>query len=320
MTNTTFCQQIEIYTKSLHTKLKIEKKSKNTISSYMQTYKSFIEFCKQHYKELSFQNLREDDIYAFIEYKSATMNKQGDVAISTANAIVSHLKRLFKHIERNVADEAYNFDKVFEDIKLKQPKRVPKGIGERDLKKILTFLESLKAKETFTNFRNVLLFKLMLFGGLRATEAVSLKLSNFSREDTLYKISFKGKGDKERTTYIEADVIEDEIEMLRNIFGLLDNEYISKTRSNNHMDRIQLSKMVNSVYRMAGVNVSGVHILRHTFAKSLREQKVDIVVLKELMGHSSIETTSIYLNPTEDIVRRELSLCSQNAKRQKKEI
>lgn len=319
MTNTTFCQQIEIYTKSLHTKLKIEKKSKNTISSYMQTYKSFIEFCKQHYKELSSQNLREDDIYAFIEYKSATMNKQGDIATSTANAIVSHLKRLFKHIERN-SEDGYNFNKVFEDIKLKQPKRVPKGIGEEDVGKLLTYLENLKSEETFINFRNVLLFKLMLFGGLRASEAVSLKLSNFSRKESLYKISFKGKGDKERTTYIEADVIEDEIEMLGNIFGLLDNEYISKTRSNNHMDRIQLSKMVNSVYRMAGINVSGVHILRHTFAKSLREKKVDIVVLKELMGHSSIQTTSIYLNPTEDIVMRELSLCAQNAKKQKKEI
>lgn len=308
MINVTFCQQIEIYTKSLHTKLKIEKKSKNTISSYMQTYKSFIEFCKQHYKELSFQNLREDDIYAFIEYKSATMNKQGDVATSTANAIISHLKRLFKHIERNAENGLYDFDKVFEDIKLKQPKRVPKGIGERDLKKILTFLESLKAKETFTNFRNILLFKLMLFAGLRASEAVSLKLSNLRREESLYKISFKGKGDKERTSYIKIDIIEDEIEMLRNVFGLLDDEYISKTRSGSRMDRIQLSKMVNSVYRRAGIKASGVHVLRHTAAKSLLASGVSIVVVQSLLGHSSIQTTSIYANPTEDIVKRELML------------
>lgn len=308
MNNNTFCQQIEIYTKSLHTKLKIEKKSKNTISSYMQTYKSFIEFCKQHYKELSFQNLREDDIYAFIEYKSATMNKQGDVATSTANAIISHLKRLFKHIERNAENGLYDFDKVFEDIKLKQPKRAPKGIDEVDLKKLLTYLENLKAKETFTNFRNILLFKLMLFAGLRASEAVSLKLSNFSREESLYKISFKGKGDKERTSYIKIDIIEDEIEMLRNVFGLQEDGYISKTRSGSRMDRIQLSKMVNSIYRRAGVKASGVHVLRHTAAKSLLADGVSIVVVQSLLGHSSIQTTSIYANPTEDIVKRELML------------
>lgn len=309
MINVTFCQQIEIYTKSLHTKLKIEKKSKNTISSYMQTYKSFIEFCKQHYKELSFQNLREDDIYAFIEYKSATMNKQGDVATSTANAIISHLKRLFKHIERNAENGLYDFDKVFEDIKLKQPKRVPKGIGERDLKKILTFLESLKAKETFTNFRNILLFKLMLFAGLRASEAVSLKLSNLRREESLYKISFKGKGDKERTSYIKIDIIEDELETLNQTFGLQEHEFISKTRSGSVMDRVQLSKMVNSIYKRAGVKTSGVHVLRHTAAKSLLASGVSIVVVQSLLGHSSIQTTSIYANPTQDIVKRELSLC-----------
>lgn len=308
MNNYTFCQQIEIYTKSLHTKLKIEKKSKNTISSYMQTYKSFVEFCKQHYKELSFQNLREDDVYAFIEYKSATMNKQGDVATSTANAIISHLKRLFKHIERNAENGLYDFDKVFEDIKLKQPKRAPKGIDEVDLKKLLTYLENLKAKETFTNFRNILLFKLMLFAGLRASEAVSLKLSNFSREESLYKISFKGKGDKERTSYIKIDIIEDEIEMLRNVFGLQEDGYISKTRPGSRMDRIQLSKMVNSIYRRAGVKASGVHVLRHTAAKSLLADGVSIVVVQSLLGHSSIQTTSIYANPTEDIVKRELML------------
>ncbi|MBW6487532.1 tyrosine-type recombinase/integrase [Sulfurimonas sp.] len=308
MTNTTFCQQIETYAKSLQTKLKIEKKSKNTISSYMQTYKSFIEFCKQHYKELSFQNLREDDIYAFIEYKSATMNKQGDIATSTANGIISHLKRLFKHIERNATDEAYNFDKVFEDIKLKQPKRVPKGIDGKEVKKILTYLESLKQKEIFTNFRNIMLFKLMLFGGLRASEAVSIKLSdiNLTEEGDLYKITFKGKGDKSRFTYIDVDAIEDEINMFVNVFKLSKDEFISKTSTGKHMDRIQLSKMVNSVYKRADVDISGVHILRHTAAKKLKTQ-VPLEVLKNLLGHSSIETTSIYINPTEDMVKKQMS-------------
>lgn len=308
MSNITFCQQIEIYTKSLHTKLKIEKKSKNTISSYMQTYKSFVEFCKQHYKELSFQNLREDDIYAFIEYKSATMNKQGDVATSTANAIISHLKRLFKHIERNAENGLYDFDKVFEDIKLKQPKRVPKGIDEADLKKLLTYLENLKAKETFIVFRNIMLFKLMLFGGLRASEAVSIKLSNINltEEGDLYKITFKGKGDKNRFTYIDTNVLDDEISTLSNVFELQKDEFISKTSSGMQMDRVQLSKTVNSIYKNAGVNVSSTHILRHTAAKNWIKNGMDITTVQNLLGHSSIQTTSIYINPTEDMVKKQM--------------
>lgn len=306
MKNVEFCQQIQGYIKSLNTKMKIENKSQNTIFSYMRTYKDFIEFCKQHEKELNFKNLKEEDVYAYIEYKSMMMDKQGDISISTTNGIISHLKRLFKHIERN-AEELYDFDRVFEDIKLKQPMRKPKGLSDEQVKKILSYLEKLKQKETYTNFRNILLFKLMLFGGLRASEAVSIKLSCIKEDGELYKISFKGKGDKNRFTYIRVDDIEDEISTLRNVFNLSEDEYISKTVLDRHLDRIQLSKMVNSLYARAGVKVSGVHILRHTAAKRLLANGVSIVVVQSLLGHSSIQTTSIYANPTEDIVRKEMS-------------
>lgn len=304
--NEKFCSQIESYVRSLQIKLKIENKSKNTISSYMQTYKKFIAFCKQNPKVFSFSTIKEDDIYAFLEYMSATMNKQGDIAPSTSNAVVSHLKRLFKHIERNSSEESWDFDKVFADIKLKQPKRSPKGISDDDVKKLLSYLEELKNNETFINIRNVLLFKIMLYGGLRASETVSLKIENFKKEDSLYKIFFRGKGDKERVSYIQVENIQDEVDTLVDVFTLAKNEYIAKTSGGSVMDRIQLNKMINSIYKRAGVNVSGVHILRHTAAKSLLSSGVSIVVVQSLLGHSSVQTTSIYANPTEDIIKREL--------------
>lgn len=305
MNNSLFCQQLNNYIRSLNTKLKIDKKSENTISAYMRTYKYFIKFCEQHYKELTFKNIKEDDIYAFIEYKSMMMQKQGDISASTSNSLVSHLKRLFKHIERN-AEDLHDFDKVFEDIKLKQPTRKPKGLSDSQVEKILTYLELSKADETYINFRNALLFKLMLFGGLRASEAVSIKLSYFEEEGGLYKISFKGKGNKDRFTYVKVDDIEDEISTLKDVFNLDENEFISRTTLNKHMDRIQLSKMVNSIYSRAGLSVTGLHILRHTAAKKLLAKGVSIVVVQSLLGHSSIQTTSIYANPTEDIIRKEM--------------
>ncbi|MFA6195310.1 MAG: tyrosine-type recombinase/integrase [Sulfurimonas sp.] len=307
MSKAQFCEQLNSYIKSLNTKMKIEKKSQNTLLSYMRTYKDFIIFCEQHYKELTFKNIKEDDIYAFLEYKSQNMQKQGDISVSTSNAIVSHLKRLFKHIERN-SDELHDFDRVFEDIKLKQPTRKPKGLSEEQVDKLLKYLESLKVDETYTNFRNIFLFKLMIFGGLRASEAVSIMLSNVKQteESNLYKITFKGKGDKDRFTYIKVDDIEDEISTLKKVFDLNDDVFIAKTSTGNQMDRIQLSKMVNSMYGRAGVKASSVHVLRHTAAKRLLANGVSIVVVQSLLGHSSIQTTSIYANPTEDIIKKEM--------------
>lgn len=300
-----FCELIEKYAKSFERKMKIEKKSPNTLLAYSRTYRDFVQFCQEYDKELTFENLKEEDVYAFLDYKSLNMKKQGDISESTSNALVVHLKRLFKHIERN-SDQLYDFDRVFGDIKLRQPVRKAKGLDGASVQKLLDYMESLKSEESFIDFRNILLFKIMLFGGLRASEVVSLKFSNISLEDSLYKFSFKGKGNKDRVSFIRCDEISDEIDMLQNTFGLKDDEYISRTSKGHHMDRVQLSKMVNSFYRKAGVNASGVHILRHTAAKRFLASGVSIVVVQSLLGHSSIQTTSIYANPTEDIVKREL--------------
>jgi|GEM_PF-855729 len=303
----TFCDSIKTFQKSLNTKMRIENKSKNTITSYNTTYKAFILFCKQHYKQLSFSNIVEDDIYAFIEYKSEMMNKQGELAVSSVNAIVSHLKRLFKHIESN-SGKLYDFDKVFEDIKPKQEQRIPKGVSDADFKKLEGRLEEMKIDEVLINFRNITLMKFLMYGGLRASEAISISLSDITYEeaDKLYKISFRGKGRKIRTTFIEKELLEDELEMLSGVFNIDADKVIALTSTGNQMDRVQLSKMANSIYKQAGIKITGLHVLRHTVAKRLLARGVSIVVVQSLLGHGSIQTTAIYTNPTEDIIKGEL--------------
>jgi len=305
-----FCDAIQNYSDSLVRKLKIENKSKNTILTYKRTYNSFIEFCKQYDKTLSLENIKEDDIYAFIDYKNMTMNKQGEISNATVNAIIIHLKRLFTHIERN-SDALYDFDKVFQDMKLKKIHNVPKGLGDSDVSKLVDYLELLKDDETFLNYRNIILIKFLLHGGLRASEAVSISLNNITLDEptNLYKLVFKGKGEKNRITYIKHKEIHHELEVLRDILAIEPNQPIAKTSTGNFMDRIQLSKMVNSVYNKAGIKATGIHILRHTAAKRLLKAGVSIVAVQSILGHSSIQTTSIYANPTESIVMKELISC-----------
>lgn len=307
MSASTFCKQIGFFIKSLETKMKIEKKSKNTISSYMSTYRYFLNFCGEYHKALTFSNLREDDIYAFIGYKSQNMEKHTEISIASTNAIISHLKRLFEHIERN-ADENYDFKRVFQNIKIHASRSEPKGLSDENVSIIIKHLEQMKEVRTFLSIRNVLLFKFLLFGGLRASESVSVCLANIilDNETGLYKLTFRGKGDKSRFTYISKDIIEDEVNILKNSMNMSLNFPIAQTGSGKFMDRIQLSKMVNRIYKNCGLNVTGVHILRHTAAKRLIAAGVSIVVVQSILGHSSIQTTSIYANPTESIIKNEL--------------
>jgi len=298
-----FCKTLQFQIDSFVRKLKIENKSKNTIDTYNRTYRYFIMFCEKYEKSLSFENIREDDIYAFIQYKNNTMNKQGEIAVSTTNSIVTHLKRLFKHIERN-SDKLYDFDKVFEDIKLQQPTRTPKGLSELEFKRLEKYIETVKENQEFTLTRNIILLKFMLYGGMRVSEAISIKLSDISylQEQELYKITFIGKGNKTRITYIKRILLENDIDKLNNIFKIDKTNVIALSKTGKTMTRVRLSEAINVIYRRAGLKISGVHILRHTAAKNLLNAGVSIVIVQSILGHASIQTTSIYANPTEEII------------------
>lgn len=317
---TDFAQTIESYAKSLKTKMKIEQKSENTISAYMRTFRDFAEFSKEHSKKLTLENLKEMDINAFIEYKSARLNKQGEISEATKNAIIAHLKKLFKYIERN-SEEDFDSDRVLGDIKMAAPERKAKGLslieeanGKNDINKVVDYLNHLKStKDSFIAYRNSLLFKVLVHGGLRASELLSLKFSNFENIITgssnmeMFELQFKGKGRKDRITYIRKILIVDEIDILLNELGLTRDDYIAKTSRGKTMDRSQLFRMLGSLYSAAGIKEKGIHILRHTFAKGLVKSGANITTVQYLMGHKSINTTSIYMNPTKEMVISDLA-------------
>ena len=48
-----------------------------------------------------------------------------------------------------------------------------------------------------------------------------------------------------------------------------------------------------------GSHEFGPHVLRHTFATQLVRQGIDLVIVADLMGHSRLETTRIYTQPTD---------------------
>lgn len=302
-----FCEKLNGFINSLLTKMTIENKSKNTTKAYSHTYKMFIEFCEQSDKELSFETLREDDIYSYISYRSSIMNKQGELSASTINSIVSHLKRLFIHIERN-SNELLDFSKVFDDIKIKPTKKIPKGLSDKELSKLDIYIKDTINNPgiTYQALRNILLLKLMLLGGLRASETLTIKLSDFIADGEFYKISFFGKGKKHRIVYVVRSDFKDELELFKIKFNIQDSSLIALTSNDTVMDRFQLSDAMKYIYKLSNIKVSGVHILRHTAAKRLLANNVNITVVQSILGHSSIQSTTIYTNPTEEIMRAEM--------------
>lgn len=288
--------ELQKLTKSFINQLKLTNKSKYTISSYENTLSSFFDYIKHSFSdnnEFLINKIKKSDILDFFEYKNNLLEKQGEISPNTKKLLFTHLKTFFKYIEDENEDKLYDFSKTF-DFKINTPKRIPKGLDNKEKKQLLQYLETLNSNcENITTFRNSLIVKMFFYCGLRKNEVINLKLSDFIEEDEIYVIYVIGKGNKERELFIKKSIVDFELEELKKA----NYNYICQTSTGKLMDGSQVYRMIQSIYNKLKIKAS-VHDLRHTFAKSLSYQNVDISVIKELLGHSSIQTTAIYTNPS----------------------
>ncbi len=288
--------ELQKLTKSFINQLKSTNKSKYTISSYENTLSSFFDYIKHSFSdnnEFLINKIKKSDILDFFEYKNNLLEKQGEISPNTKKLLFTHLKTFFKYIEDENEDKLYDFSKTF-DFKINTPKRIPKGLDNKEKKQLLQFLETLNSNcENITTYRNSIIVKMFFYCGLRKNEVINLKLSDFIEEDEIYVIYVIGKGNKERELFIKKSIVDFELEELKKA----NYNYICQTSTGKLMDGSQVYRMIQSIYNKLKIKAS-VHDLRHTFAKSLSYQNVDISVIKELLGHSSIQTTAIYTNPS----------------------
>lgn len=298
--NDALVKELEKYKKYFLIEQKTTNKSKHTISSYSNTINSFITFISSNEIEISLKSIKRSDIIEFLEFKNETMQKHTEISPNTKKLLITHLKTFFSYIEGE-SNELYDFKKLFE-INIKIPTRFAKGLNNDEKTKLIALVEK-KYDNNIVSYRNSLIVKLMVYGGMRREEVSRTSLDDFvlDEENNIYTVNIIGKGDKERETYIRKHLIDDELEFLANN----NVKYICSTKNDKIMDGSQIYRMIQSLYKQLNIKAT-VHDLRHTFAKNLAEAGVGITIIQQLLGHSSIQTTSIYLTSTKTSIKNAL--------------
>jgi integrase/recombinase XerD len=205
----------------------------------------------------------------------------------------------------------------------KAPSRLPVYLGEDEMVKFQNILEEEAQKRPIIGVRNRAMFMLMMFGGLRISEALSIKESQISiRDGYPVMVTIIGKGNKERQVPLNEEISRTMLAWIETKKALRDDDDLA--RKYTKKARIQLSseflfpgkggKPVNKYTvqaKMKDIREKHFpdkkltpHKLRHTFATALFRAKVDIKTAQELLGHSSIATTQIYTH-VEDEQKRE---------------
>ena len=262
--------------------LKIDKEySSNTI----ETYQSHLFFFNQYLNDKKICKVDQKVLNDYIIH----LHKLQYGEYTIANHI-SSLKSFYK-FEMIMKKESSNPTLYLESPKLS--KRLPKVLTEEEVTKLLDF----KIQDSF-DIRNKAMLELMYGAGLRVSELVSLTLQNIDMENNTLRTM--GKGKKERWIPI-GEVANEYLEKYLKIrTSLLKKEVNDFLFLNNHgkqMTRQGFFKILKKIAKKQGIEKDfSPHTLRHSFASHLLKYGADLRVIQELLGHSDISTTQIYMH------------------------
>lgn len=230
-----------------------------------------------------------NDTYTFLIY---CKNERRNNEATRARRVVA-IRRFFSYLSENLGLLPANPMKNLDAPKTK--KSLPKYLTLDESKKLLSVISG-KNKE-----RDFAIITLFLNCGMRLSELVSINYNDIKSDGT---IVITGKGNKERTIYLNQACIE----AITAYMKVRPNDKV-KDRAlflSSRYQRINprtVEMMVNKYIDMAGLGGRGlsVHKLRHTAATLMYQHgNVDVLVLKEILGHENLGTTEIYTHIQSD--------------------
>jgi site-specific recombinase XerD len=177
---------------------------------------------------------------------------------------------------------------------------------EFKLPEILSQEQVIMLLSRIVNPKHKLMIALFYGTGMRLNELCHLKMEQIDRKNSQIKI-LCGKGNKDRFTLLPKYLLpemEAYYRQYRPKIYLFEGQTLGLPMS----DR-SIQHAVSLCMKMAGFEKFGFssHSLRHSFATHLLDQGNDIHTIKELLGHSKIETTMIYLHLQQ---KKRATLCS----------
>ena len=176
--------------------------------------------------------------------------------------------------------------------------------SKKKLPKYLTLEQSidlLNSVDGPNKQRDYCILTLFLNCGLRLSELVGLNISDVNFKENTMKVT--GKGDKERIIYLNKachQALEDYLSVRphdRLVGDARDALFIS--RLNKRMGRQAVQLMVYHYLKEIGLDGQhySVHKLRHTAATLMYQHgNVDVLILKDMLGHENLSTTEIYIH------------------------
>ena len=274
--------------------ISLEKKySVHTSTAYKNDLFSFRDFLVKEYSQ---DNLLEAHYSQIRSWIVSLVDR--DMSNRTINRKVSSLKSFYKFAQKT---NKIDVSPLVKHKALKTQKKVQVSFTSKEIN---TVINQIAIDTDFTSTRNKLIVELFYSTGIRRAELINIKDKDISFSDRTIKVL--GKRNKERFVPLLTSVIQ----TLKKYLELkkeftIGEEELFITKTGNKIYETLVYRVINSYFsKISSKEKKSPHILRHSFATHLLNEGADLNSVKELLGHSSLASTQVYVQNSLDVIKK----------------
>ncbi len=243
-----------------------EERSRNTVTKYMRDLKKFLIFCNE-------KTINKKIVIDYKEYLQAKHYKPESI-----NSMLAALNCFFRYIKRE--DLRVKFIKVQKQTFSPEEKELTKA----------EYIRLCQTAEKKGNIRLSLLIQTICSTGIRVSELSYITAEGVKTGQV--SVSLKGKN---RIVFLPEALRVQLLSWMQ--LKNLNEGPVFVSRNGKPLSRTNIWREMKRLCAEAGVNPEKVfpHNLRHLFARVFYDMDKDIAKLADILGHSNIETTRIYI-------------------------
>jgi len=282
--------------------------SKNTIYSYRDTFKLLLKYC-QDVKGIAIERVSIDSLTAeLVKDFLSWLEYERKCSISTRNQRLASIHSFFRYIQGEEPAGIHHFQQVISIPTKKAEKKVLEHLSPRAMKLILEQPDTNSSKGR----RDLTLLSVLYDTGARVQELIDIKVIDVTLGPPPV-ISLTGKGNKVRrvplmkntVALLQRYILENDLnQQWKNQYPLFKNNQHNKlTKEGIAYILDKYVKMANATSQIVPKQLSP-HILRHSKAMHLLQAGVNLIYIRDFLGHVDLKTTEIYARTDTETKRK----------------
>ncbi|WP_245544981.1 site-specific integrase [Lentibacillus jeotgali] len=282
--------------------------SKNTIHSYRDTFKLLIKYCQEMKnipaERITISVLSSDLLVEFLEW----LEEDRKCGISTRNQRLSAIHSFFRYAQAEEPAGLFHFQKVITIPTKKAKKTMVEHLTPEAMKLLL----EQPNKNCLKGRRNLTLMSVLYDTGARGQELIDITVRDVILEEPAV-IVLNGKGNKIRrvplmkntVSLLEHYIVEHQLDKpWKNEYPLFSNNQHNKLTKEEIAYII--SKYVAEAQKTSTIIPTKVkpHMFRHSKAMHLLQAGVNLIYIRDFLGHVDLKTTEIYARTDTETKRK----------------